>query len=116
MILLPNCDPWIFLKTRHFLLIPISVRGVCSMRGVPPSAPTDPLYRSREEIRELQNRRFRHQIDLCFRAHPYYQGMFRRLKLAIEDFQTVEDVQKLPVTTKQDYLSDPEAFRLTALP
>jgi phenylacetate-coenzyme A ligase PaaK-like adenylate-forming protein len=42
--------------------------------------------------------------------------MFRRLKLAIEDFQTVEDVQKLPVTTKQDYLSDPEAFRLTALP
>jgi phenylacetate-coenzyme A ligase PaaK-like adenylate-forming protein len=42
--------------------------------------------------------------------------MFRRLKLTPEDFQTIEDVQKLPVTTKQDYLSNPEAFRLTALP
>jgi phenylacetate-CoA ligase len=79
-------------------------------------AHTDLLYRSQEEIRVLQNQRFRHQIGLCFRAHPYYQEIFRRLKLTPDDFQTIEDVQKLPVTTKQDYLSNPEAFRLTALP
>jgi phenylacetate-CoA ligase len=86
------------------------------MRETPPLAHTDLLYRGHEEIRALQNQRFRHQIALCFRAHPYYQEMFRGLKLTPEDFQTIEDLQKLPVTTKQDYLSDPEAFRLTALP
>jgi phenylacetate-CoA ligase len=86
------------------------------MQETPALAHTDLLYRSHEEIRALQNQRFRHQIALCFRAHPYYQEVFGRLKLTPDDFQTVEDVQKLPVTTKQDYLSNPEAFRLIALP
>src|SRR5215471_14073785 len=86
------------------------------MQETPPLAHTDLLYRSHEEIRTIQNQRFRHQIALCFRAHPYYQEIFRRLKLTPDDFQTIEDVEKLPVTTKQDYLSNPEAFRLTALP
>src|SRR5215467_2027763 len=74
------------------------------MQETPPLAHTDLLYRSHEEIRTIQNQRFRHQIALCFRAHPYYQEVFRRFKLTPDDFQTVEDVQKLPVTTKQDYL------------
>ncbi len=86
------------------------------MRGTPHLAPSDLLFRSQEEIRALQNQRFRHQIALCFQAHPYYQHMFRRLQLTPADFQTIEDIEKLPVTTKQDYLRDPEAFRLTILP
>jgi len=86
------------------------------MREIPPVTSTDLLSRNQEELRDVQNRRFRHQIALCFRTHPYYQELFRRLKLIPEDFQTLEDVQKLPVTTKKDYLSDPEAFRLTGLP
>ncbi len=86
------------------------------MRETPALNPTDLLYRSYEEIRALQNQRFRHQVALCFRAHPYYQEVFSRLKLTPDDFETIEDVQKLPVTTKQDYLSNPEAFRLTPLP
>jgi phenylacetate-CoA ligase len=86
------------------------------MLETPPSTQTDLLYRSSEEIRALQDQRFRHQIALCFKAHPYYQEVFSRLKLTPGDFQTIEDVQKLPVTTKQDYLRNPEAFRLTALP
>src|SRR5437588_12420269 len=90
-------------------------KGARRMRETPPLAHTDLLYRSHEEIQAIQNQRFRHQVALCFRAHPYYQEMFRGLKLTPEDFQTIEDVQKLPVTTKQDYLSNPEAFRLTPL-
>jgi phenylacetate-coenzyme A ligase PaaK-like adenylate-forming protein len=86
------------------------------MRETPPLAHTDLLYRSHEEIRALQNQRFCYQVALCFRAHPCYQEVFNRLKLTPADFQTSEDVQKLPVTTKQDYLSNPEMFRLTALP
>lgn len=86
------------------------------MRETPPATHTDLLYRPYEEIRALQNQRFRHQVALCFRAHPYYQEVFNRLKLTPDDFQTIEDVQKLPVTTKQDYLRNPEAFRLSTLP
>ncbi len=82
------------------------------MQETPPLAHTDLLYRSHEEIRAIQNRRFRHQVALCFRAHPYYQDVFNRLKLTPADFQTIEDVQKLPVTTKQDMLRNPKAFRL----
>src|SRR2546429_2652987 len=79
-----------------------------SMREIPPVTSTDLLSRNQEELRDVQNRRFRHQIALSFRTHPYYQELFRRLKLIPKDFQTLEDVQKLPVTTKKDYLSDPE--------
>jgi phenylacetate-CoA ligase len=86
------------------------------MRETPPPTQTDLLYRSHEQIRALQDQRFRHQVALCFKAHPYYQEVFSRLKLTPEDFQTIEDVHKLPITTKQDYLRNPEAFRLTTLP
>lgn len=86
------------------------------MQETAPLAQTDLLYRNYEEIRAIQNRRFRHQVALCFLAHPYYQEVFSRLKLTPNDFQAIEDVQKLPVTTKTEYLSNPDAFRLTALP
>ncbi len=80
------------------------------------STQTDLLSRGKEEIRALQDQRFRHQVTLCFKAHPYYQEVFGRLKLSPDDFQTIEDVQKLPITTKQDYMRNPMDFRLTALP
>lgn len=76
----------------------------------------DLLYRSKEEIRELQNQRFRHQIALCFKAHPYYQEVFNRLHLSLNDFQTLDDLHKLPITTKSDYMKNPQAFRLNPLP
>jgi phenylacetate-CoA ligase len=75
----------------------------------------DLLYHSKEEIREIQDQRFRHQVALCFKAHPYYQEVFTRLHLTPNDFQTLDDVHKLPVTTKQDYMKNPQAFRLNAL-
>jgi phenylacetate-CoA ligase len=81
-----------------------------------PSTPVDLLYRSKEEIREIQNQRFRHQVALCFKAHPYYSEVFTRLHLTPDDFQTLDDIHKLPVTTKQDYMKNPQAFRLNALP
>jgi phenylacetate-CoA ligase len=80
------------------------------------SISVDLLYHSKEEIRAIQNQRFRHQVALCFKAHPYYQEVFARLHLTPDDFQTLDDVHKLPVTTKQDYMKNPQAFRLNALP
>src|SRR5215467_480932 len=37
-------------------------KGASSMREIPPVTPTNFLSRSQEEIRDVQNRRFRHQI------------------------------------------------------
>ena len=76
----------------------------------------DLLRRTKEEIRDLQNARFQHQIALCFKAHPHYQEVFTRLHLTPDDFKTLDDLHKLPVTTKQDYMKNPQAFRLNALP
>ena len=55
------------------------------------SSQVDLLYRSKEEIREIQNGRFRQQVALCFKAHPYYQEVFARLHLTPDDFQAVWD-------------------------
>jgi phenylacetate-CoA ligase len=80
------------------------------------STPIDLLRRSKEEIRAIQDQRFRHQIDLCFKAHPYYQEVFARLHLKPNDFQTLGDIYKIPPITKQDYMKNPMAFRLNPLP
>lgn len=79
------------------------------------ATPVDVLRRSKTEIRELQNQRLHHQIALCFQAHPYYQEVFHRLHLTPNDFQTLDDLHKLPITTKQDYMKNPQAFRLNPL-
>lgn len=76
----------------------------------------DLLERSKEEIRAIQDQHFRHQIVLCFKAHPYYQELFTHLHLTPDDFKTLDDLHKLPVTTKQDYMKNPQAFRLNPLP
>ena len=80
------------------------------------SGTKDMLFQSKEEIRAIQDQRFRHQIALCFKAHPYYQEVFSRLKLTPDDLQTLDDLQKLPITTKADYMKNPQSFRLTPLP
>ena len=76
----------------------------------------DLLRQSKEQIRAVQDARFRHQIALCAKAHPYYQEVFSRLHLTPDDFKTLDDLHKLPVTTKQDYMKNPQAFRLNPLP
>lgn len=86
------------------------------MQEITVPSQSDILYRSKEEIRAIQNQRFRHQIALCFKAHPYYQEVFSRLQLKPEDFQSLDDVHKLPVTAKDDYMKNPTAFRLIAQP
>lgn len=57
---------------------------------------------SRQELADLQNKKlkwfFRHKLPYS----PYYRGMLERLKLSWNDFNTTEDLQKLPLTSKKD--------------
>ena len=50
--------------------------------------------------------------NFCFRGHPHDSRKFRELGLQPSDIATVDDLDCLPLTTKKDYLCDPEAFRL----
>ncbi len=78
-------------------------------------APTLPdlLHRPREEVKGLQDRLLQRTVELCYRGHPYYRAVMTRLGLRPSDIRTTDDLVKLPITSKKDFMSDPEAFRLS---
>lgn len=63
-------------------------------------------------LKELQDRLLAAQVALCYTAHPFYSRLMRHLDLDPADVTSTQDLAKLPVTTKQDFLRDPDAFRL----
>jgi phenylacetate-coenzyme A ligase PaaK-like adenylate-forming protein len=64
-----------------------------------------------DDVRERRLRRTLHAVAL---AHPFYRQRFRALGIAAKDIGSLDDLQKLPPTSKDDYIADPEAFRLQA--
>ena len=65
-----------------------------------------------EDLRPVQEERFAHQMDLVFGAHPYYRDVLGKAGLTRKDIQSLDDLRKLPLTYKEDYIAQPEAFRL----
>lgn len=51
-------------------------------------------------------------IELVYEGHPHYRRVMTGLGLRPSDIVTTDDLRKLPVTTKHDFLADPDAFRL----
>lgn len=70
------------------------------------------LHMAPEEMTELRNALLAHIIELVYEGHPYYGAVMRRLRLTPADIVTIDDLQKLPPTSKRDFLADPGAFRL----
>ncbi len=66
-----------------------------------------------EELRPAQEERFSHQMDLVFAAHPYYRDVFRKMGLTRRDIADLNDLNKLPLTRKEDYIAQPESFKLS---
>jgi phenylacetate-CoA ligase len=54
------------------------------------------------EVRELQELRLRRLITHAYRHVPYYRDLFDRLGLRPEDIRSLDDLQKLPVLSKED--------------
>jgi len=65
-----------------------------------------------DRLRDQQNRYLPKMMRLCATAHPHFRRVFDQLGLEAEDIKAVEDLRRLPILTKQDYISDPESFRL----
>lgn len=61
-------------------------------------------------MKEIQDQRLRHMLALCVRGHDYYRRKWAGIDLAA--ISGVDDLERLPLTSKQDLMADPEAFRL----
>ena len=57
-------------------------------------------YWSREQLDDHQNMRLRLLIRHAYNSVPYYNDLFKKLNLSIDDIQSKSDLYKLPVLTK----------------
>jgi phenylacetate-CoA ligase len=63
------------------------------------------LYNERlspEQVRDLQNRKLRNMVQHVYTNSRFYQEKFRQAGLKPNDIQTVDDLPKLPPTTKDE--------------
>jgi len=63
-------------------------------------------------VQRLQDERLRRMLALCARGHDYYRRRWAAAGLDVPSIQGVDDLERLPLTSKQDLMADPEAFRL----
>ena len=70
---------------------------------------------SRDQMRELQGKRLHKIVDYVYHNVPFYRSKLQELDLTPDDITTIDDITKLPFTTKQD-LRDNYPFGLQAAP
>lgn len=68
-----------------------------------------------EKLRELQSERLREMVKRAYEKIPMYRERFDSLGLSPDDIKSIDDLKKLPFTTKQD-LRDNYPFGLFAVP
>jgi phenylacetate-CoA ligase len=69
----------------------------------------------RNGIKHVQSERLRETVERIYFNVPYYRNRMQEAGLAPESIQTIDDIAKLPFTTKQD-LRDNYPFGLFAVP
>jgi phenylacetate-CoA ligase len=69
----------------------------------------------REEMAHLQGKRLRATVEKVYQNVPFYRKKMQELGLEPGDIRTIQDIQFLPFTTKQD-LRDNYPYGLMAVP
>ena len=69
---------------------------------------------SRDQLEALQLERLQQTVRHCMNS-PFYQQRFKELGITPDDIRTLDDVQKLPFTTKDD-LREHYPFGLASVP
>jgi phenylacetate-CoA ligase len=69
----------------------------------------------RNELRKVQSERLRETVERLYFNVPYYRHKMQETGLGPENIRTIDDLHKLPFTTKQD-LRDNYPFNLFAVP
>ena len=57
---------------------------------------------SKKKLQDLQLERLRATVHLVYERVPHYKEKFKELKLKPEEIRTLDDIRKLPFTTKDD--------------
>ena len=70
---------------------------------------------SREQLRELQGKRLQKLVQYVYHNVPFYRNKMQAMNVSPEDIRTIDDIVKLPFTTKQD-LRDNYPYGLQAAP
>lgn len=60
----------------------------------------------------LREHRLRRTLQAAAAAHPFYRRVWAERGIDPMAIRTLDDLQALPLTTKNDYIGDPESFRL----
>ncbi len=63
-----------------------------------------------EQIKYFQEEKLKEQIQYLSSHSPFYQTLFKQHQIDVNAIQTLEDLQKLPVTTKTDLQEHNDAF------
>lgn len=69
----------------------------------------------REQLRELQGERLRKTVHRVYHSTPFYREKMQQMGVTPDDIRTIDDIVKLPFTTKQD-LRDNYPYGLFAVP
>lgn len=69
---------------------------------------------TRPEIEKLQLERLQHTVHHCMKS-PFYRQRFAEHHLSPDDIQSLDDLRKIPFTTKQD-LRDTYPFGIASVP
>ncbi|MEF8782777.1 MAG: AMP-binding protein, partial [Haloarculaceae archaeon] len=57
----------------------------------------------REELRDLQSERLRETVAYAYENVPFYQQRLDEMGIAPEDIESIDDITRLPMTTKEDF-------------
>jgi phenylacetate-coenzyme A ligase PaaK-like adenylate-forming protein len=94
------------------VITPEKVKKFIDMYPVYKNDVDNPAFKSQKEIKEIQNKNLRAQLDLCKQYSPYYSKLWKEKNIDVSKIKTVDDLEKLPLTTKMDYMKGTDAFRL----
>ena len=69
----------------------------------------------RESLRKIQSIRLKKIVDYVYHNTPFYRKKMQEMGITPDDINTIDDIVKLPFTTKHD-LRDNYPFGLCAVP
>jgi len=75
-----------------------------------------PSWTTLESLHDVQSALLRSMVDRCLLDHPRYRSLLAGQGIRAGDVTTLADLARLPLTTKADFVADPEGYRLEVDP
>ena len=67
-------------------------------------------WRPYEELKKEQEQQLREMIAYCYEKVPYYHKLFNSMNIERYSIRTLEDLEKLPILTKEIIKDNPNEF------